>query len=116
MGCSASSADAVRSDQGRFIRDNVSKWWWENAYKTIIVDTRSGSIKLGDAAVTDWFIQQKKVDGDWDFVASSADTRVDRVAADHFRLRVPREKSEPIEFVFVMNGFSIYTGTCDALY
>jgi hypothetical protein len=81
------TADAVRSDKGRFVRDNVTQWWSVNGYKTIVVDTRSGAIKLGDGPVSDWVIQQNKVDGDWDFVASSADARITRVAADLFRLR-----------------------------
>jgi hypothetical protein len=97
------------------VRDNVTKWWSENAYKSFIVDTRSGAMKFGDGQVIDWFVEQTKVDGNWDFVASSSDTRGRRVAADRIQLRVSRDK-EPVQFILVVNGFAIYTGTCEEVY
>jgi hypothetical protein len=108
--------DVVTVENGAFVRNSTARQFGDT-YKTIVVDTRSGAIKFGVLETKDWIILQAKVDGDWDFVATSADTRNVRVIADTIRLRVPRGgDSEPVQFLYIYGGSWMLTGTCEALY
>jgi hypothetical protein len=95
--------------------------FWLGAYKSLVIDTKSGAVKIGDGDARDWVIEQTKVDGDWDFVANSTLPAIQRlndarsgekirVASDQVRLRVGRL------FVYVYNGFLFLSGTCQEIY
>src|SRR4051795_13536627 len=57
------------------------------AYKTLVIDTLYGAVKIGEGQTRKWVIEQTKVDGDWDFVAKSAiPNETPREAVDTVRL------------------------------
>jgi hypothetical protein len=109
--------DAVEAtESGRFDRTGTTAFL-QKTFASVVADTRSGAIKLQDLETQDWIIEQTKVDGDWDFVATSAkSTPGRRVAMDTFRLRVPTVGAKSASFVLTYNGFVFISGTCEPLY
>ena len=53
--------------------------FWVGAYKSLVIDTRTGAVRIGDGNARDWVIEQTKADGNWDFVANSTPPAIQRL-------------------------------------
>ncbi|MEH2524221.1 MULTISPECIES: hypothetical protein [unclassified Bradyrhizobium] len=99
--------DVFDVEAGRFARSKKSDFWL-GAVGQLVVDTRSGAIKIGDQKAADWKIVQKGGANN-DFVAMPGLL----APSDSIRLRFFKK---PVTFVLMSNGFNFFSGTCEALY
>lgn len=101
-------ADAFAIENGKFRKNAVSEFW-RNAHNPIIVDTKSGVVRKGELTAQEWVILQRE-SGESDFVASMHTTT--GRANDRFRLRI---FEHPPQFIYELNGFVLFSGTCAIL-